>query len=161
MAERLAKKNTIAVKKVKEAGEASRKDPQITEEAKVKHLKVDAIPTRGAQRSKLPSSSPKIEEVCHHLAVQGRKVFGGKSAEEMAEFLNVASEWGMSFTILAQYFVGATRDLAALLKKTNEFHWVAAKLEVDELKLQDVLGQVKLLTEERDKLNISVSELIQ
>ncbi|KAJ1418503.1 putative myosin-2 heavy chain isoform X2 [Sesbania bispinosa] len=44
---------------------------------------------------------------------------------------------------------------------TKELHRVAAKLETDELKLQNAIGQVKLLTEERDKLHATVIELTQ
>ncbi|KAJ1399118.1 hypothetical protein SESBI_30578 [Sesbania bispinosa] len=61
----------------------------------------------------------KEEEVRHHLGVQGRKVFGSKSDEEMTTYLNSLLKWCLGGAMMAQYFAGV----------------------------------VKLLTEERDKLN--------
>ncbi|KAJ1378717.1 putative UV radiation resistance-associated protein-like [Sesbania bispinosa] len=65
----------------------------------------------------------------------------------------------MGGAMLAQYFVGAVKDLVALSKLKKSFHEVTAKLQVDELKIQTVLGQVKLLTKEKDQLSTSVTNL--
>ncbi|KAJ1394176.1 putative kalirin-like [Sesbania bispinosa] len=77
----------------------------------------------------------------------------------MKDYWNAMSEWCTGGAIPAQYFVGAVKDLAALLKLKKSFHEVTTKLQTDELKMQTALGQVKLLTEERDKLCTSVSDL--
>ncbi|KAJ1397453.1 hypothetical protein SESBI_31786 [Sesbania bispinosa] len=188
MANRLVKRNVAAAKKTKNVGEASGKDSQEIEEPKAKCTKVDVVPEKKIPEKKgpqlklkgstltvppsgdrekgkkvigtsLPTSKMTEEEVRHHLVVQRRRVFGGKTEEEMTEYLNTMTDWCMGGAMLAQFFVGAVRDLAVLPTLKKNFHQVAAKLEVDELKLQSALGQVKLLTDERDKLSTSVSEL--
>ncbi|KAJ1411549.1 putative titin isoform X19 [Sesbania bispinosa] len=125
MAERLAKKNVVVAKRTKEAGEAFRVDPQITEEPKAKRPKTATIPVNIPEKripekrapqlklkgpaSTIPTADPKgkgttvfgaglsvfdmtTKEVQHHLAVQGSAIFGGKSTEEMTEFLNATFE---------------------------------------------------------------------
>ncbi|KAJ1440996.1 hypothetical protein SESBI_01676 [Sesbania bispinosa] len=183
MADRLEKRNAAAAKKTKNAGEASGKDSQNVEEPKAKCPRVDAIPEKKCSPLKikasssttaspgdkgkgkkvigasLPTSDMTKEEVQHHLAMQGHHVFGQKSEEEMTEYLNAMSDWCMGGALLAQYFVGSVRDLAAFPKLKKGFHEVTSKLQVDKLKIQTALGQVKLLTDERNKLSTTITDL--
>ncbi|KAJ1417823.1 hypothetical protein SESBI_16284 [Sesbania bispinosa] len=166
IANRLAKRNAAAAKKAKNVGEASWKESQYGEEPKAKRPKMDAVPEKKAPQLKLkgststvppsgdkekgkkvigadlPTSETTEEEVRHHLAVQGLRIFGGKTEQEMTEYLNTMTDWCIGGAMLAQFFVGAMRDLAALPTLKKNFHHVTAKLEVDELKLHIALGGV-------------------
>ncbi|KAJ1424007.1 integrase [Sesbania bispinosa] len=146
MADRLLKRNIAATtKKAKNVGETFGKDSENIKEPKAKRPKVDTVPEgkfslknkasasnaastddKGKGKklfgSGLPTSEMLDEEVRHHLAVQGRRVFGQKSEEEMTDYLNAMSEWCMGGTMLTQYFVGAIKDLAALPKLKKSFH---------------------------------------
>ncbi|KAJ1422604.1 ER-Golgi family vesicle-tethering protein [Sesbania bispinosa] len=176
MVKRLAKKNAVAAKRKKETGDYSEKDLQVIEDPKGKRQKVDPTPAQGIRQKVDPKPAQGIPEnkalVKEPASLKSKDSSSSdwkqrkrheddwdKSAEEMIEFLNAASDWGVTFAMLAQYFVGATRDPTAFPKMTKELHRVTTKLEIDELKMQKAIGQVKLLTEERDKLNKSVTEL--
>ncbi|KAJ1410405.1 DNA-polymerase I [Sesbania bispinosa] len=151
----------------KNAGETSGKDSENVEEPKVKRAWVDTILKGKSSPLKIKASSSTIAS--SDDKGKGKKMTGvglptseiseEESEEEMTTYLNAMSEQCMGGAMLAQYFVGAVRDLAALPRLKKSFHKVTAKLEADELKLQTALGQVKLVIEERDKLSTSVSDL--
>ncbi|KAJ1382775.1 VWA domain-containing protein [Sesbania bispinosa] len=105
--------------------------------------------------SRLPIVDMSDAEVKEQLRLQGKKLFEGKSEEEMKDYLNTLSDWYLGGAMMAQFFVQVVIDLAALPKIKKSFHEVASKLQSDEVIMNEALAKVKALTEERDNLNAS------
>ncbi|KAJ1416720.1 putative ankycorbin isoform X1 [Sesbania bispinosa] len=138
MAVRLLKRNVaMAAKKGKNPKESSGKDSEGVPDTKAKRLKVGPVPT---EKSSLVNTTASINEKANGKIV---RVIGEKSKAEMTNYLNVMTKWCMGGAILAQYIVGAVKDLNALPKLKKTFHDMSAKLENDELKMQAAVGQVK------------------
>ncbi|KAJ1438455.1 hypothetical protein SESBI_03070 [Sesbania bispinosa] len=144
LAKKLAKRNVALAKKKRETDEDSGVDPQAVEQERVKRPKGKGTEVYGVG---LPASNMTEVEVRKHLAVQGKALFQGKSVEEMSDFLNVASDWGMQFVMMAQYSVGATRDLAAFLPK---------KTELERKKVEDTS---KMAAEEAEAAKLAQTEV--
>ncbi|KAJ1430115.1 putative perilipin-3-like [Sesbania bispinosa] len=157
MADRLLKCNVAAAaKKAKNTVESSGKDSEGVSNPTTRRLKTDSVPEgkdsltetttptddKGKEKIVigvgLPASDMSEEEVRHHLAVQGRRVFGQKSEKDMTYYLNTMSEWCTG------------REMLAHTSAKRPFYF-------DELKMQAALGQAA--ADELELLKTEVKEL--